>query len=389
MINKFSHIVVHYDEIALKGDNQAFFSRALINNIQAVLRGAGVVRSGAKKIIIDFSDNESQIDFYLDKLRLVPGIASVSPAIKCKSKLADICEAALTIAKFYQLKTFKIDTIRADKSFAMTSMEISREVGGHVWEGIGEANIKVDVHNPELAIKVELEKNQTLVLGHKYEGIGGLPTGTAGRIMCLLSGGLDSPVAAYLMMKRGAIVDFIHFHNQTINKAGVEDKIKDLVRQLATIQGRGRLFIVPFADLQKEVIAKIPAQVRMIVYRRLMYQIAERIAKYRKAKALVTGDSLSQVASQTIENLEVIYSATHMLKFNPLIGMNKREIVNIAEKIGTFDISIRPYGDCCSLMIAKHPETKAKLEKILDAEKNLDVEDLISKAIKSIEIFEV
>ena len=389
MTNKFTHIVVHYDEIGLKGDNRAFFSRALINNIQKLVHGDAVVRAGATKIVLEFEKDQSKIDFYLGKLQLIPGISSVSPAIKCKSTIEDISKVALEIAQFYQPKTFKIETIRADKAFAINSMGISREVGGFVLNTIGEDKIRVDVHNPDLTIKIELEAKQTLILGQKHEGIGGLPTGTAGKILCLLSGGLDSPVAAYLMMKRGATVDFIHFHNQTINTAGVEEKIKDLVRQLATFQGKGRLLMVPFAELQKEVITKIPSTIRMIVYRRLMYRIAERIARYRKARALVTGDSLSQVASQTIENLEVIYNATAMLKFNPLIGLNKREIIRISEQIGTFDISIRPYGDCCSLMIAKHPETRAKLFDILEAEKNLDVDDLILRAIKGIEKFEV
>lgn len=174
---------------------------------------------------------------------------------------------------------------------------------------------------------------------------------------------------------------FAHFHNQTINKKGVENKIKNIVRRLARIQGESTLYIIPFADLQRQVIAGIPADLRMIVYRRLMFRIAERIAVNEKAKALVTGDSLSQVASQTLENLEVIYNASNMLKLAPLIGMNKIEITNLAKKIGTYDVSVEPYEDCCNLMIAKHPETHSKLKDVLKAEGNLDVKSLIEEAV--------
>lgn len=389
MKNLFQTIIVHYDEINLKGDNQGYFIRLLIENIKKTIAGDGRVKKGAKKIIIEILNKDTEVEVYLEKLRLVPGIANLSPAIVCESNIEQICDSALSVARVCQPKTFKIETTRADKSFALNSMQISSEVGGYVLDAFGENKIKVDVHRPELAIRIELEKDKTLVLGKKYEGVGGLPVGTAGKMLCLLSGGIDSPVAAFLMMKRGASVDFIHFHNQTINKKGVEEKIKDLVRRLSSVQGKGTLFIVPFAELQKEVIAKIPSDVRMIVYRRLMFRIAEQIAKKRKARALITGDSLSQVASQTIDNLEVIYSATSMLKFSPLIGFNKKEIIEIARKIGTYDISIRPYGDCCSLMIAMHPETKAKIDDILNAEMKLEVEKLIETAIEGIIKFEV
>jgi thiamine biosynthesis protein ThiI len=220
-------------------------------------------------------------------------------------------------------------------------------------------------------------------LGKKEQGMGGLPVGTAGKIVCLLSGGIDSPVASAMMMKRGAEVIFVHCYNKTINEVGVEQKIKDLVAQLSKIQGKSSLYIVPFDELQRAVIANVQADLRMIVYRRLMFKIAEAIVEKEGAQAIVTGDSLGQVASQTLENLNVVYDATDLLKFAPLIGMNKREVVDIAQKIGTYGISIRPYGDCCSLMIAQHPETRSDLAVVKSQEKKLRISKLLRAAIKN------
>ena len=380
MNKQFNAIIIHYDEIGLKGKNQKFFIGRLIGNIQKLYAKVDSakniqVKKGEGKIII--SGNIGKDDF--DKMALLPGISNFAPAIVCGTDLEAIKQAANQIVQTYQPKTFKIETTRSYKQFELDSQELSREVGGYVLAGSRDLN--VDLHKPELTVKIELAKIQTCVLGKKEQGIGGLPVGTAGKVICLLSGGIDSPVAASQIMKRGAQVVFAHFHNQTINKKGVENKIKNIVRRLAQIQGESTLYIIPFADLQKQVIAGIPADLRMIVYRRLMFRIAERLAVNEKARALVTGDSLSQVASQTLENLEVIYSASNMLKLAPLIGMNKIEITNLAKKIGTYDVSVEPYEDCCSLLIAKHPETRARLEDVLKAEGNLDVEGLIKEAV--------
>ena len=381
---EFNTIIVHFDEIALKGNNQNFFVKKLIEQIQKKL-GLNITK-GAKKLIIELKP-ETSIEESLESLRLIPGISNVAPAIFCKTDFKEMKKAAVSVAKFYQPKTFKISTRRAYKQFELDSQEVSREVGAEVLRNT--EDITVDVKTPELEIRIEIEKEKTAVLGKKEQGVGGLPVGTSGKMITLLSGGIDSPVAAYMMMKRGARVKFIHFHNQTINRVGVEDKIKDLVSQLSKVQGQSSLFIVPFADLQKAVIASIPADLRMIVYRRLMYRIAERVARREKAQALITGDSLAQVASQTLENMNVIYEATDMLKLAPLAGLNKLEITKISQQIGTYEISIRPYEDCCSLMIAKHPETRGKLDQILEVEKALDVDALVDLAIKSIKTYKL
>ncbi|NQT50296.1 tRNA 4-thiouridine(8) synthase ThiI [Candidatus Kuenenbacteria bacterium] len=380
MENNFNTIVAHYDEIGLKGKNQQFFVGKLIENIKNI--GSNLkVKRGEGKIVTE-GTFEKEI---IERLRLIPGIANFAPAIACKTDLEKIKQSALQIVNHYKPKTFKIETTRSYKPFELNSLELSREVGAYVLENYKD-KLKVDVHNPELLVKVELAKEKTYILGKKEQGVGGLPVGATGKVVCLVSGGIDSPVAAFEVMKRGAKVIFVHFHNQTINKKGVENKIKNIVRHLTQVQGESRLYIIPFADLQKQVITNIPADLRMIVYRRLMFQIAEQIAKKENAKALITGDSLAQVASQTLENMEVIYKATDMLKLAPLIGMNKTEIISEAAKIGTYDISIEPYEDCCSLMIAKHPETRANLEQVEKVEESLNVNDLVDNAIATTEV---
>ncbi|MBI5254546.1 tRNA 4-thiouridine(8) synthase ThiI [Candidatus Falkowbacteria bacterium] len=374
----FNVIVVHFDELILKGANRAFFERKLISNLREAL-GKDVFSEAAKFVI--YLKQADDISVIFEKLKLIPGISNFSGAIECDANIDAISAAALSIVQHYQPKTFKIETSRSCKKFPMNSMETNCEVGARILQQM--PNLKVDVHRPDLMVCIEIQSKKAFVLGKKEQGIGGLPVGTAGKIVCLLSGGIDSPVAAFSMMKRGAKIIFVHCHNQTINQSGVEQKIKDLVSCLSRVQGKSILYIVAFDELQKEVIAKIAADSRMIVYRRLMFKIAEMIAKKQGALAIVTGDSLGQVASQTLENLEVIYEATDMLKFSPLIGTNKREIIDIARKIGTYEISIRPHEDCCSFMISKHPETRAHLEDIKSQEKNLQCSALLRKAIKN------
>jgi thiamine biosynthesis protein ThiI len=225
-------------------------------------------------------------------------------------------------------------------------------------------------------LHVAIGRTKAIIYGAMSEGIGGLPVGTAGRVLCLLSGGIDSPVAAYRMMVRGAEIELVHFQNQTQVTEEVSEKIIDLAKVLARYQAKIKLNIVPFADLQKQIIMKIPADCRMILSRRLMYRLAERMAKEDKCLALVSGDSLGQVASQTLENLTAVYEATPMLKLSPLISTNKSEIVKLARQIGTLDISERPYEDCCSLFVAKHPKTKAALSEVVKLEKTLDLSSI-------------
>jgi len=388
MHNIFSHIVIHFDEISLKGKNQGFFVEKLMNNVLQRLGNKFTAGRGAGKIFFKSNELFGFDDFlkYSEKIKFVPGISNFSPAIAVTSEIELIKAAVLQIVEFYNPRTFKVFTTRACKDFPMTSMEVNQEIGGYVLENNNE--ISVDVHEPELIVKIEISKNKAWILGKKHPGIGGLPIGSVGRVVCLLSGGLDSPVAAFQMMKRGAEVIFIHFQNQTINKSGVENKIFRLVEALSKIQRGCKLLMVPFEDLQKQVISKVRSDLRMIVYRRLMFQISEQLAKKEGAQAIVTGDSLAQVASQTLENLAAIYHATSLLKLAPLISFNKTEIIELAKKIGTYDISIEPYGDCCNLLVAKHPETRARLNEVLIAEKNAELTQGIEKAIAGTKVME-
>ena len=385
MAKEIITIIIHYDEISLKGKNQGFFIKHLLENIKQITKLEKEVKLVGKQICL-FLEEEKVADC-VKKLQFISGIATILIGHKTKTDLLEIKKASLHLLEKYQPKSFKIETTRSFKQFPLNSPEVSSEVGSYIFENYDNELI-VDVHNPDM-VKIEIAKKETFVLGNKIKGIGGLPIGATGKIICLLSGGIDSPVAAFQMMKRGAKVVFVHFHNQTINKTGVESKINKLVQRLSCFQGESELYIVPFAQLQQQVIAQIPSDKRMIVYRRLMFKIAERLALKIKASALVTGDSLAQVASQTMENIQVIYNATDMLKFAPLIGMNKVEIMDIARLIKTYEISTLPYEDCCSLMIAKHPETRGQLADILELEKGIDVESLINGAMANLKLVKI
>lgn len=355
---------VRVDEIFLKGNNQKMFFEVLRENLKKLFSPAMIKRTEGGLLLDIKKEN-------LARLCLVPGVAKVSPAAVSNNELSDIAVAALSFFDGeYTNKSFAVDTTRSYKKYPLNSQDISKEVGGIIAEKTG---MKVNLSVPDVKINIFLTKEESYVCVGEYLGIGGLPTGTSGKVLCLLSGGIDSPVAAYMMMKRGAQIELIHFQNQTQVTQEVSQKIFDLARMLSSYQPEIKLHIVPFANWQKQVLMKIPADYRMLITRRLMFFIAANVAKKQKCLGLATGDSLGQVASQTLENLEVIYKATDMLKLNPLSGTNKTEAVHLAQKIGTLDISNRPYEDCCSLYVAKHPQTRAKINKVEELEKDLDL----------------
>jgi thiamine biosynthesis protein ThiI len=269
---------------------------------------------------------------------------------------------------------------RADKRFPLTSPQVERELGGRIRTTLGWS---VDLEHPEVVVHVELLQDEAFYFFGKEKGPGGLPTGTAGRVACLLSGGIDSPVAAHRMMKRGCTVTFVHFHSYPILSRASQEKARELVRRLATWQQRARLYTVAFGDIQQQVVLSMPPPMRVIVYRRLMLRIAERIARSRGAQALVTGEVVGQVASQTLENLAVIGAVAGLPVFRPLIGMDKEEITAEAMKIGTYPISIIPDQDCCTLFTPRNPLTRARLEQIEAAERVLPIEDLVEGAVST------
>ncbi|MCK5084658.1 MAG: tRNA 4-thiouridine(8) synthase ThiI [Candidatus Pacebacteria bacterium] len=380
-----THIIIHYDEITLKGGNRPFFERVLLNNIKEFLKNIKydkIYKDGGK-FVIDISKTDSKTGTQnIEKiLKNIPGISNFCFAISVEKDIKMIGEETVKAVRSYleknKVETFKIEARRSDKEFEFKSPEINYKIGEAVFEN---TELKVDVHNPELEIIVDVGHRQCFIYFEKIKGIGGLPVNAAGKLVSLLSGGIDSPVASYMMMKRGARIIFVHFKNKTINNTG-DDKIKSLVKELSRFQGNSKLYIIPFEEFQKEIIAKIPSKNRMIVYRRVMFKLAEMIAKKEKAKGFVTGDSLSQVASQTLDNIGVIYNSVNLPIFSPLIGMNKQEIIDLALKIRTYETSIIPYQDCCSFLIAKHPETKARLEDILKQEENLEISKIAERII--------
>jgi len=278
-----------------------------------------------------------------------------------------------------KFKTFKISTKRSEKKFPLTSQQINEKVGGYILKKI---KSKVDLENPDVICFVEIVEKYAFLYLEKIRGPGGLPTSVSGKGISLLSGGIDSPVASFLAMKRGVKVIFLHFHAYPFaSKASIE-KAKKIVKILSNYQGKSKLYLIPFADIQKEILMKTQAKLRVVLYRRLMFQIAEEIAKKEGVLGVFTGESIGQVASQTLENIKVIEEATDLPVFRPLISQDKEEIIQKAKEIGTFDVSILPYQDCCSRFLPKHPETKAKLEDIRKAEKKLNIEKLVKTAVK-------
>lgn len=387
----YTHIIIHYDEITLKGRNRSFFENALVANIMDFFNDRNVsyekiYKNGGKIVVdinIDFDVEQAKMQKIKEILKYIPGISNFYFAVSEEKDMEKINKKTVELLspsdKINKYKTFKIEARRSDKKFEFKSPEINARAGKYVLENTG---FKVDVRNPDLEIVIDIENEKCFIYFEKTKGIGGLPVGTAGNLVSLISGGIDSPVASCMMMKRGARIIFVHFKNRTAR--GAEDgmdKIKSLIEALNKFQRRSKLYTIPFDEFQKEIIANIPSKNRMIIYRRFMLKTAEMIAKKENAKGIVMGDSVGQVASQTLENINAAYSAANFPVFTPLIGTNKQEIIDMAKKIGTYEISIIPYSDCCSLLAAKHPETKARPEEIISQEKNLEIDVAIKKIL--------
>ena len=377
-------IVVHYSEIAIKKGNRDFFERKLVDNMKGSLKGTGCygIRRLYGSITIELGENPD-LEKISGKLQKIPGIYNFSFAICCQREIGDLKKALDSIAEKRKIKTFAMSSARSYKKFKHSSKELNEILGEymrikHGW--------KVDLSEPDAKFFVEINEKNALVYAEKIRGMGGLPVSSGGRLVCLLSGGIDSPVAALEMMKRGCSVVFVHFHNWSRQQDTVRDKVERIVKVLSGYQPRTRLYMVPFGEIQRSLIMKVPAKCRMIVYRRVMLAIANRIAEKEKALGFVTGDSVGQVASQTLENLGVIYRMASLPVFAPLIGRNKDEIIRKAEEIGTYGLSILPYSDCCSFLVDRHPETRARIEDIETIESGLDIDKLVSEAVEKSEI---
>jgi tRNA uracil 4-sulfurtransferase len=391
-------ILVRYGEIILKGLNRPVFEEKLMGNIRKSLYGFGkinVIRSQARIYIEPF---EEAFDFEGAVARLIKvfGIVSVSIVFKIPTEFEDIKQLSLELAKKQlQLRnisgaaeneqgivSFKVEAKRGQKNFPMQSPEICMELGGYVLENL--PALRVDVHKPDFKIYVEVRES-TYMYCDIIPSNGGLPIGTNGRAMLLLSGGIDSPVAGWMMAKRGMEIEAVHFYSYPYTSERAKDKVIALARIMARYCYHINLHIVPFTEIQLEINEKCPEDQLTIIMRRAMMIISERIAVKNGAQALITGESLGQVASQTIQSLAVTNAVVQMPVFRPLIGMDKNEVIDIARKIDTFETSILPYEDCCTVFVAKHPKTKPKLDEILKLEAAFSLDEMIEKAIKDTE----
>jgi thiamine biosynthesis protein ThiI len=372
-------VVVHYKELALKGRNRPWFVQVLIRNLRAALAGADVVsvRSVMGRIEIELGARAIWPEVR-DRISTVFGIANYSQAARGPQDFGELASRVLAELGARQVASFRVSARRADKRFPFPSPQIEREVGGLIKQATG---WHVDLERPALTIHVEMMTDHAFYFFGKEPGAGGLPTGTSGRVACLLSGGIDSPVAAYRLMRRGCSVQFIHFHSYPILSRASQEKVREIATLLTRYQLRSRLTLVPFGELQQQVLLGVRPELRVVIYRRLMLRIAEQLARHGHARALVTGEVIGQVASQTLENLTVIAGATTMEVLRPLVGMDKDEIVDQAARLGTLPISNIPDQDCCQLFTPRHPATRATLAEVTQAEDALPIEQMVQTAV--------
>ena len=372
-------IVVHYQEIALKGNNRPWFVSRLARNLRTATKGAGVrevrVLMGRIELVLE---EGADWDTVRRRVANVFGVANFARASTAPLDVDVIARQILEDLGDRQTDTFRVSARRADKRFHLTSPQMEREIGGRIKEARG---WRVDLGNPGLTIHVEALTDEAFYYFGKELGAGGLPAGTSGRVACLLSGGIDSPVAAWRMMRRGCRVIFVHFHSYPILSRASQEKVRELVRLLTTFQYDSRLYLVPFGEIQQQVVLSVAPPLRVVIYRRLMMRIAEAIARRNRAQALVTGEVVGQVASQTLENLASIADVVTMPVLRPLIGTDKDEITAMAQRLGTYEVSIIPDQDCCTLFTPRHPATKAKRWEVERAESALPIEDIVNRAV--------
>jgi thiamine biosynthesis protein ThiI len=372
-----SSVIIHYQELALKGRNRPWFIGSLVRMIRAALSDLDVLSVRALMGRIEVRLGSADWNEVRERLAGTPGIGNFAPAIYVPPNLDAIGDAVVKHVAGRSPASFRIAARRADKRFPVPSPEIERLIGRRVQQATG---WPVDLSHPQLTIHLELVTDDAFFYFERHQGPGGLPVGTSGKVACLLSGGIDSPVAAWRMMRRGCRVVFVHFHSYPVLSRASQDKARALVEKLTRHQLRSRLFVVPFAPVQQQVILSVPPALRVVLYRRLMVRIAERLAISGGAHALVTGDVVGQVASQTVENLAVVGDAATLPLLRPLIAFDKEEITREAQQLGTYEISILPDQDCCTLFTPRFPSTRARLTPVREAESRLDVQALVDAA---------
>lgn len=378
------YLIGRYHEIALKGRNQWRFVDQLRHNLRALFAdvGLGKMRGEGPRLIVEIPDAIADA-VVIERAALVFGLQNFSLSYEVPLEIEAIVREAIARARAHPARTFRVTTRRGDKRFAMNSMEVDREVGAAVHEALGYA---VDLHNPELVISIEILAHAAFVSAGKIPGAGGLPIGVSGRALALLSGGIDSPVAAYRMMRRGLKLDFVHFHAHPLVSAASREKACELAAHLTRYQAKSTLALVAFGNYQREIVASSLRPLRVILYRRLMVRIACALAAKTGATALVTGESLGQVASQTLDNMAVIENSSNLAILRPLVGSDKNEIVEQARTLGTFETSILPDEDCCTLFVPAHPETHARIAEVEAAEARLDIARMVAEAVAAAEV---
>ncbi len=378
------YLIGRYHEIALKGRNQWRFVDQLKQNLRAIFGDyrLGNMRSVGARLMVQLPEALSD-EIAAERAGLIFGLQNFSLSHATARDVASMSREAIKRATGSRAKTFAVRTRREDKRFAMNSVEIDRAVGGEVQEALG---FEVDLDHAELTISIEIMNDAAYVSAGKMPGAGGLPVGISGRGLALLSGGIDSPVAAHRMMKRGLALDFVHFHAHPLVSSASREKAAELAAHLTRWQARSTLMLVPFGNLQREIVANTLRPLRVVLYRRFMLRIASALAERSRATVLVTGESLGQVASQTLENMVVIEKAAGFPILRPLVGMDKSEIIDQARRLGTFETSILPDQDCCTLFVPAHPETRARIEQVEAAEARFDIARMIDDAVRATEV---
>ena len=380
----YDHIMVRFGELSTKGKNKIDFIRVLFRNIQRALKEFSGIEIKMRHDHIYVTLNGNDYQPIVARLQEVSGIQGLSLVYKTIDRDIEVIkESSLELIKQEEGKTFKVKVKRSDKKYPLISDQITRLVAGHI---LRNTDLKVDVHNPDILLSIEVRDEAAYIFAHTFMGAGGYPLGVGGKAMHMLSGGIDSPVAAYLLMKRGVMIECIHFASPPYTQAGVIYKLEDLLKVLNRYQGRIRLHIVPFTKIQEAIYDHTDESYCITMMRRMMFRLADRLAKMRHCPVISSGESVGQVASQTLQSMRVINEVTNMPIIRPCATMDKVDIINTAVKIGTYDISIRPFIDCCTIFTPKSPKTSPHLDDVLKFEEQFDYEPLLKEALSNIEV---
>ena len=380
-------ILIKYGELTTKKANRNLFINTLYMNIKEYLKDYDIKIDKTRVRMFIEPSNENDFDTIINKLTKIFGIHSIVVAYECDNNIDTIKSMALEIAKSINFKTFKVETKRSNKNFPIESMEFNNVIGGLILKNID--NINVDVHNPDYTLKIEIREKNTYLYGAEYKGAGGYPVGVAGKGILMLSGGIDSPVAGYLAMKRGIKLECLYFESPPHTSTMAKNKVKQLVEKLSEYQPGIKLHVINFTNIQENIYKNINPDYMITIMRRMMYRIAEKTMKKRKCLVIVNGESVGQVASQTLTSMSVINNVTSIPVIRPVACLDKLEIIEIAKKIDTYETSILPYEDCCTIFLPKHPVINPKLEKCLEYEEHFDYQSLLKIAIDNVDTIDI